>query len=75
MFVEKEYRGKGLSKRVLKELEKWAEELGFRNAILETSVHFETARSLYMNAGYTIIENYDQYKGLDESICMKKVLK
>ena len=74
MFVEKEYRGKGLSKLVLKELEKWAEESGFRFAILETSIHFKTARSLYMNAGYTIIENYDQYKGLDESICMKKQL-
>ena len=75
MFVEKEYRGKGLSKLVLQELEKWAEESGFQYAILETSVHFKTARNLYMNAGYTIIENYDQYKGLDESICMKKLLK
>ena len=75
MFVEKEHRGKGLSKLVLKELEKWAEESGFRYAILETSVHFKTTRSLYKNAGYKIIENYDQYKGLDESICMKKELK
>ena len=75
MFVEKEYRGKGLSKLVLKELEKWAEESGFRYAILETSVNFRAARSLYVNAGYTITENYDQYKGLDESICMKKQLK
>jgi len=75
MFVDKEYRGRGLSKLVLKELEKWAEESGFRFAILETSVHFKTASNLYMNAGYTIIENYDQYKGLDESICMKKILK
>jgi len=75
MFVEKEYRGKGFSKLVLKELENWAIESGFDNAILETSVHFKAARSLYMNAGYTITENYDQYKGLDESVCMKKELK
>ena len=75
MFVEKEYRGKGLSKLVLKELENWAIESGFQYAILETSVHFKTARNLYMNAGYTITENYDQYKGLDESVCMKKELK
>jgi len=75
MFVEKEYRGKGFSKLVLKELENWAIESGFHNAILETSVHFKAARSLYMNAGYTITENYDQYKGLDESVCMKKELK
>lgn len=75
MFVEKEQRGKGFSKLVLEELERWAEESGFRYAILETSIHFKTARGLYTNAGYTTIENYDQYKGLDESICMKKELK
>lgn len=74
MFVEKEQRGKGFSKLVLKELENWAAASGFRNAILETSVHFKAARSLYTNAGYSIIDNYDQYKGLDESVCMKKEL-
>jgi len=74
MFVEKEHRGKGLSKLVLKELENWAIESGFHHAILETSVHFKVARGLYMDAGYAITENYDQYKGLDESVCMKKEL-
>lgn len=74
MFVVKEHRGKGLSSRILKELENWATELGFRYAILETSVHFIPARSLYSNAGYIIIDNYDQYAGLEESVCMKKEL-
>lgn len=74
MFVEKQYRRKGLSKRILEELESWAKELGFENAVLETSVHFETARTLYTNSGYKIIENYGQYKGLEESVCMKKKL-
>ena len=72
MFVEKEYRGKGLSKIVLNELEKWAIKAGFQYAILETSVHFNAAQTLYRQAGYSVIENYDQYKGLEESICMKK---
>ncbi len=74
MFVEKEFRGQGLSKNVLNELEKWAIELGYHHAVLETSVHFEPARKLYAGAGYKIIENYDQYKGLTESVCMKKEL-
>ena len=74
MFVEKEYRGHGISKTILDELENWARELGFRSAILETSIHFKAARSLYANAGYGIIENYDQYAGLEESVCMKKNL-
>lgn len=74
MFVVKEHRGKGLSKIVLTELENWATEEGFTFAILETSVHFIPATTLYKNSGYTIIPNYDQYKGLEESVCMKKPL-
>ncbi len=75
MFVKKEFRGKGLSSLILKELEAWAIEQGFGYAILETSIHFVAARTLYNHAGYGVIENYDQYKGLEESVCMKKVLK
>lgn len=72
MFVKKENRAQGLSKLVLEELENWARELGFKYSILETSVHFETARGLYTKAGYYRMENYDQYSGLAESVCMKK---
>lgn len=74
MFVVKEHRGKGLSSMILKELENWAIELGFQYAILETSIHFKAARSLYSNAGYKVIDNYDQYAGLEESVCMRKPL-
>ena len=74
MFTVKEHRGKGLSKIVLAELENWAIEAGFKNALLETSVHFIPATTLYKNAGYKIIPNYDQYEGLEESVCMKKEL-
>lgn len=74
MFVVKELRGKGLSKMVLYELEKWAIESGYTYALLETSIHFLTAITLYQKAGYTVIPNYDQYAGLEESICMKKLL-
>jgi GNAT superfamily N-acetyltransferase len=74
MFVVKEHRGKNLSKMVLNELEHWAAESGFTYAILETSIHFIPATTLYKNAGYKIIPNYDQYKGLEESVCMKKSL-
>lgn len=75
MFVEKEFRGTGLSTIILKELEEWAIQSGFQYAILETSVHFKTARGLYTKAGYVVIDNYDQYVGLEESVCMKKKLK
>lgn len=74
MFVQKQWRGKGISKIILEELERWATETGFQYAILETSIHFNTAKTLYRNAGYGLIDNYDQYIGLSESICMKKKL-
>lgn len=74
MFVEKAFRGRGLSKMVLAELEAWAKEMGYKAAVLETSVRFKTARSLYENKGYRIIPNYPPYKGLAESVCMRKEL-
>lgn len=72
MFVRKAFRGKGLSKMVLGGLETWAEESGYRAAVLETSVHFDTARTLYAKSGYQIIANYPPYAGLAESVCMRK---
>lgn len=74
MFVVKEHRGKGLSKTILAELEAWAAEEGFKYAILETSIHFIPATTLYKKSGYQIIPNYDQYEGLEESVCMQKEL-
>jgi hypothetical protein len=74
MFVVKEQRGKGLSKLILTELENWAAAEGYKYALLETSVHFIPATTLYKQSGYHIIPNYDQYEGLEESVCMKKEL-
>ena len=74
MFVEKRFRGLGLARTMLRELEQWALETGFGFAILETSIHFDTARNLYRSNGYVDIPNYDQYAGLEESVCMKKKL-
>lgn len=75
MFVRKAYRGKDYSKRILHELEKWAVSLGYQIALLETSIHFTTAKQLYQRNGYEIIRNYPPYMDLPESVCMKKELK
>jgi putative acetyltransferase len=75
MFVQKAFRGKGLSKTVLKELEQWAVELGYTDAILETSVHFNVAQKLYESNSYRNIDHYPPYVGLTESVCMGKRLK
>jgi GNAT superfamily N-acetyltransferase len=74
MFVKKAYRGQGLSKQILQNLEQWALENGYCQAILETSIHFETAKKLYQTNGYQVIPNYPPYNGLSESICLRKQL-
>lgn len=74
MFVHKPYRGKGLSKQVLNELERWAAEQDYHFSVLETSIHFTAAKQLYQSNGYEIIPNYGPYIGLEESVCMRKAL-
>jgi len=74
MFVQKGQRGKGLSKKVLSELEQWAKEKKYKYAVLETSIHFTAACNLYAANGYQVIPNYGPYADLSESVCMKKEL-
>jgi hypothetical protein len=41
-------------------------------AILETGFMQKEAISLYQKLSYTITENYGQYIGIENSVCMKK---
>lgn len=72
MFVLEEFRGQGLGRKILKNLEYWAEESNFDFCILETSKNMPNAVKLYQKAGYSSIQNYGQYKDVESSICMKK---
>ncbi len=72
MFVSPEVRGLGLAQRVLRELELWAQELDYSVSVLETLHKQQEAISLYQKVGYTIVDNYGPYVGLDKSVCMKK---
>lgn len=72
MYVEPEHRGKGIAHAILNELERWAREEGYAEAILETGKKQFEAIGLYQKAGYHIIPNYGQYKHMDNSVCMRK---
>jgi GNAT superfamily N-acetyltransferase len=74
MYVKPEFRGRGLSRLVLSELEKWASELGYSESVLETGNMQAEAIHLYHRFGYTEIPNYGNYKGTETSICMSKKL-
>jgi putative acetyltransferase len=75
MFVLPELRGKHLAAQMLQELEKWAVEEGNTAAVLETGHRQVEAIRLYTVAGYSLIENYGQYIGMEDSICYRKELK
>ncbi len=72
MFVLPEARGKGFAQRILHELELLGVELGFSFSVLETLYKQTEAISMYQKCGYAIVDNYEPYVGLTNSICMWK---
>lgn len=72
MFVKKDSRGNGYASLILKELESWADELGYKKCILETGINQPEAIALYKKSGYKIIPNYGQYEGVEKSFCFGK---
>ncbi|MGL1889805.1 MAG: GNAT family N-acetyltransferase [Reichenbachiella sp.] len=74
MYTKLNARGKGIAVVVLKELEKWAAELGYAKCILETGRMQPEAIRLYEKSGYTLTQNYGQYADVENSLCFQKVL-
>jgi putative acetyltransferase len=74
MFVKPEFRGTGVAKLIYDELEKLAFDAGYTKAILETGVKQMEAIRFYTKLGYSVIDNYEQYIGLENSVCMGKDL-
>ncbi len=75
MFTNPDLRAKGIASSVLKELEKWAIELGYTSCILETGVKQPEAIALYTKNDYRRIQNYGQYENVADSVCFEKLLK
>jgi|SRR6478672_954807 len=74
MFTLDAYRGKGIASKIVCELEKWAGELQYQEAILETGKKQTAAVALYQKLHYQPIPNYGQYEHVENSVCMKKKL-
>jgi GNAT superfamily N-acetyltransferase len=72
MFVRPEFRGNGISKIVLQELQNWAKEIGYNKCVLETGKAMPEAIGLYHSSGFKGIPNYGQYAGVESSICFQK---
>lgn len=74
MFTRDAYRGKGIAAEIVSELESWAKELNYKEAILETGIKQTPAIALYQKLNYEVIPNYGQYENVANSVCMKKRL-
>lgn len=74
MYTSPGSRGKGIAKMVLAELEAWSADLGFVKCVLETGKKQPEAIELYNRSGYSVIPNYGQYAGVDNSVCFEKTI-
>ncbi|UCN15375.1 GNAT family N-acetyltransferase [Cellulomonas iranensis] len=74
MYVRPDARGRGLSRRVLAELEDAARAHGCTRLVLETGVLQPEAIGLYLAAGYRPVENYGEYVGVVDSRCFERDL-
>jgi putative acetyltransferase len=74
MYVEPDYRGRGVGRAVLTRLEAAARELGVERLVLETGVYQEAAIALYRGAGFTQMDCWGEYTTSPTSICFEKSL-
>lgn len=74
MDVIPENRGEGIALAIVTELEKKAEELGYRSAMPETNEKFAAALHLYERSGYLPIPRYGEYAKVKTSVCPGKIL-
>lgn len=72
MFTLPTARKKGVASSILKELEQWAQALGYTHCKLETGIRQPEAIALYLKCGYYKVANYGQYIGVDDSVCFAK---
>jgi len=74
VYVKPGFRGQKLGLKIMQQLESWTKELGYTHCILETGRGLDNAIKLYQNNGYRVIDNYGQYIGVENSICMMKTV-
>ena len=74
MFVERDVRGRGIGRRILRFLERQAREAGCRQVWLETGSEQPDAIAIYTSAGYRPIAPYGEFKEDERSRCFGRPL-
>jgi putative acetyltransferase len=74
MYVRPAFRGRGLSREILTELEARAAALGAVRVVLETGVYQPAAIALYESSAYARIPPFGPYAASPTSVCFEKHL-
>ena len=74
MYVNPYFRGFGVASMMIEALNRWAKELFYRTAVLETGTKQPEAINLYEKHGFVKIEPFGPYINIPNSICMGKNL-
>jgi len=74
MYVSPQFRGRGLARAVLAQLETTARDNNFRLMILETGLVQPEALVLYRSSGYQDVPPFGHYAGSPLSVCLGKPL-
>jgi GNAT superfamily N-acetyltransferase len=74
MYVLPNFRGKKIGSYILRELEKWAKELGCEKCLLFTGLNQPEANRLYKSNGYRQIQKYGKLAEIKDSICFAKII-
>jgi GNAT superfamily N-acetyltransferase len=74
MYVTPPFRGRGLARAVLAELERTARVAGFRRVILETGSKQPEAIALYESSGYLPVARFGYYADAPEAVHLGKVV-
>jgi GNAT superfamily N-acetyltransferase len=72
MYVAPAFRGRGLARALLAELERTAAETGYRRVILETGQKQPEAIALYRSAGYEPVPRFGFYADAPSAVHLGK---
>lgn len=68
LYIRKEHRGKGISRELLKKVERYAKEQGCKTLFLDTRITLEPAVSIYRSFGFHIVFQQGLYIQMEKKI-------
>lgn len=68
LYIRREYRGNGISKKLLNTVECYAREQGCHTLFLDTRITLEPAVSLYRNVGFSIVFQQGLYIQMEKKL-------